>query len=1534
MAAAQAFSSGSSSTYDVFLSFYGEDVRYNFCDHLYHALVNDGIITFRDEDELRKGKEIGPELVDAIQKSRISIPIFSKNYASSRWCLDELAEIYECSRRKDQIVMPIYYKVEPRNVRHQNEKYAKAFEQHQMRFPETTIQKWRNALTEIGELIGWHLKKDMYEVELINNIVKTIGSTLNKRLLSVPNDLVGIQLHIKEMLMRLDIKSNNRKIVGIHGLGGIGKTTIAKAVYNEVFHHFEGCSFIANVRETAQHYNGIVLLQKKLILDLKQENKDITSEDDGINKIQKILPEKKVLIVLDDVDQNSQVKYLVGDRKWFGVGSKIIITTRDKQILHAQNAEQIYEPSVMNEDDSLQLFGHHAFKSEQPPEDYSDLSKAMVETTGGLPLALEVIGLSLYSQGKQYWEDMVKKLQKVPNNDVMERLKISYDALDDEQQRMFLDTACFFIGMEKDIVRYIWNGCDFFSQIGLDTLCARSLVTISEKGELGMHDLFRELGRKIVYQENGAPRMRTRIWSQKDVLDVLNTQTEISSVEGLSFDFRHISRSEDLMSEGFAAMTRLRLLRVDYARFSWNFTNPFSELIWLSWKGCPDQYAQTNFRPRKLAVLDLSYSKITKNWMGWKDIKRAEKLKVLNLTSCHQLSSIPDISANPLLEVLLLKDCRNLDEIDISICCLTNLVMLNMSQCGRLKDLPSEICKLTSLQELNLHGCKSLKKLPEKLGRMISLTELDLRECKSLEDLPSEICKLRSLKKLNLTGCTNLKKLPEKFGDMISLIELGLSLGEGVVDFPCEISELIALQSLSLRSCGSLTSISCLPSSLTKLHVSHCYSIQNISVLHSTSLSSLGFWECHSIRHIKDLPSSLTSLVISDCNSMVKLSSTSEGLRNLKTLRCSSLEEIEGVDDKLDSLEVLHIGGCCRSLPKLRGSKNLRTLELSSNDVITDFEGGEGMESLEVLEILSCRSLRKIPYLRDSKRLRKLQIDECPELSEIEGLEEYESLQELSINGATSLKALPEDISTLKNLIYLGIYDCCYSMERFPDLSNLKELRELDIGIPGKLMRFSNFPFPEYLGRLLTEIPGLGRLESLRKLRISGCIDIGRLPDLSNLNKLNKLMIKGCKNLTEIHGIDRLKNLEILAISGCESLEILPDLSNLKKVKHLEIEGCENLTQILGVDRMEILEFVYISGCQSLKRLPDLSNLRELKVLRIECCKNLTEIHGVDGMELLEKLNIYGCESLERLPDLSNLKSLRRLKIEGSKNLTEIHGVDRLELLEKFKIIGCDSLERLPGLSNLKKLYSLKIESCNILTEIHGVDGLELLEKFKIIGCDSLERLPALSNLKKLYSLKIESCNILTEIQGVVDTSESLRFLTILDCESLEKLPDLLNLEELIDLWIEGCKSLERLSDLSNLKNLVNLQIQGCNSLTEIQGVDGLEFLQKLDISGCEFLEILPDLSNLKCLRELKAIGCENLTEIQAGNGLESLEELDVRGCISLEKLPDLTKSEELWSINGQSWEDLTDIAGIKQLLIDDGCTNLIIQVSINSVKL
>ena len=146
--------------YDVFLSFRGGDTRYKFTDHLYHALVGKEIITFRDDKELKRGEPISQELLDAIEKSRIAVIIFSKNYASSTWCLEELAKIVECKDRGILTVLPIFYYVEPTDVRHQKKTFAKAFAKHERCFQENPeqVQKWRAALTNVANISGYSLK--------------------------------------------------------------------------------------------------------------------------------------------------------------------------------------------------------------------------------------------------------------------------------------------------------------------------------------------------------------------------------------------------------------------------------------------------------------------------------------------------------------------------------------------------------------------------------------------------------------------------------------------------------------------------------------------------------------------------------------------------------------------------------------------------------------------------------------------------------------------------------------------------------------------------------------------------------------------------------------------------------------------------------------------------------------------------------------------------------------------------------------------------------------------------------------------------------------------------------------------------------------------------------------------------------------------------------------------------------------------------------------------------------------------------------
>ena len=146
--------------YDVFLSFRGKDTRNNFTDHLYFALKQKGIFTFRDDEKLERGKSISPELSKAIEESRFAIVIFSRNYAFSTWCLDELAKVIGCVKETGMTVLPIFYNVDPSDIRKQIGTFAQAFAEHEERFVENIkkVQKWRDALREAGNLSGWHLQ--------------------------------------------------------------------------------------------------------------------------------------------------------------------------------------------------------------------------------------------------------------------------------------------------------------------------------------------------------------------------------------------------------------------------------------------------------------------------------------------------------------------------------------------------------------------------------------------------------------------------------------------------------------------------------------------------------------------------------------------------------------------------------------------------------------------------------------------------------------------------------------------------------------------------------------------------------------------------------------------------------------------------------------------------------------------------------------------------------------------------------------------------------------------------------------------------------------------------------------------------------------------------------------------------------------------------------------------------------------------------------------------------------------------------------
>lgn len=149
-------------TYNVFLSFRGEDTRNNFVDHLFAALDQKGISTFKDDKMLGGGKEISPELFKAIEESRIAVVVLSKNYANSTWCLEELTKIMECWDQMGLKVIPVFYHVDPSDVRKQKRSFAYAFLEHEVKFKgeKDKVNIWKKALTRVTNLSGHHISAD------------------------------------------------------------------------------------------------------------------------------------------------------------------------------------------------------------------------------------------------------------------------------------------------------------------------------------------------------------------------------------------------------------------------------------------------------------------------------------------------------------------------------------------------------------------------------------------------------------------------------------------------------------------------------------------------------------------------------------------------------------------------------------------------------------------------------------------------------------------------------------------------------------------------------------------------------------------------------------------------------------------------------------------------------------------------------------------------------------------------------------------------------------------------------------------------------------------------------------------------------------------------------------------------------------------------------------------------------------------------------------------------------------------------------
>ncbi|GJW86770.1 Toll/interleukin-1 receptor domain-containing protein, partial [Tanacetum coccineum] len=509
--------------YDVFLSFRGEDTRNNFVSHLYKALEQQGILTYKDDEKIRKGKTISDELIEAIEDSRFYIIVFSKNYASSSWCLEELVKIMECQKMTEHTAYPVFYDVEPTEVRKLYGPVGEAFKKHEN---EEAAGKWREALKDAASLAGWELKTTAngHEANFIQKIIQEISLELRFINLSIDENLVGMETRVNEVISSLETGVDDVRLIGIKGMGGAGKTTLARAVFDKISFQFEGQSFVENIREESKpSLTGLKSLQEQVLSDVLNEQEIIVSGvHEGKKLIQKKMRVRKVLIVLDDVDKIEQLEALVGDRNWFKPGSRIIITTRDEQVLVAHKVCLIQNVNLLSTEEAICLFSRYAFGKEVPIPGYEELSGLVASYAAGLPLTIKVLGSFLCGKDDLDWKDALARLETIPLNETMKVLELSYNGLDEDYKEIFLDVACIFKGQRKDDAIIALESCGFRARIGLKVLEQKSLITISEFDHLGMHDHIEEMGKNIVRRVNpNEPEKHSRLWIVEEIKEIL-----------------------------------------------------------------------------------------------------------------------------------------------------------------------------------------------------------------------------------------------------------------------------------------------------------------------------------------------------------------------------------------------------------------------------------------------------------------------------------------------------------------------------------------------------------------------------------------------------------------------------------------------------------------------------------------------------------------------------------------------------------------------------------------------------------------------------------------------------------------------------------------------------------------------------------------------------------------------------------------------------------------------------------------------------
>ncbi|CAN0841685.1 Disease resistance protein RUN1 [Linum grandiflorum] len=965
--------------YDVFLCFRGDDTRFGFTGHLMSALSDQQIRTFIDYN-LEKTKSID-ELISVLKRCALSVVVFSEKFADSVWCLKEVVTIAQRMEQFGHRVLPIFYKVDPLDVTNDFGSYAATID-HEYKARSTYLEdkkRWMDALKAVANCAGRTSQSIKNESELIKTVVEDVQKQLIDTSPSMTSaNLVGMGSRILdvEQLLAMDTLDETR-IIGLWGMGGVGKTTLAKACYERIVSSTKGIKhhFVEGIREKCGKKHGVEGIVNELYSKLLSE-KNIGRRDLNVIHRRGRLSRSRVIVVLDDVETPSQLEQiLLGDvtmslDNLFALGSKIIVTTRDKRVLDYANAT-IYNVVDLSDSESVQLFSLRAFRKPRPPRDWQDMSCLAASYCKGNPLTLRVLGGTLFNQDERYWQSLLSELRLIENHEVGDILERSCNKLEVEEKRIFLDVACFLHGMSRSRLIVYMSTMHSCAYAKVKDLIDKTLL-ICEGENIKVHDLLKEMAWKIVNKEPN-PRKRSRLIDPDDVHKLLTTPRDVTSwtrsffkamemvlpgrrkkpklvdsdpleedraTEGISLNL-DAAKEMYLKDNVFDGMNSLTFLRFS----SYNGENkkihlPYGGLNslpdglrWLQWDGYPSKFLPLKFYPQHLVHLSIRHSPIQKCWEGY-DQPQLVNLMVLNLSYCKNLIAIPNISNSTNLEELLLRGCESLVEVPSGVQYLTKLITLDLSECRKLKCLPPKL-ESKLLKHVRMSDLIDVTRCPEIDSR--ELVEFDLWDT-SLVKLPRAIYNVKQDGYLRLSG-KNITKFPafttslktfwlshtsirdielsdhhhhhQTNSSALRFHELDFSKNLQLRSLPKSIWNVVSLRLHGSPLIESLPEISDPVTGLVRIYITGCGNLKSLpsSISNITSLESLDL----SKTGIKSLPSGIQELRrlflinLSHCKSLESMPTGIHKLNNLKYLYMNGCKSIPTLSELPPNLQLLHL---------------------------------------------------------------------------------------------------------------------------------------------------------------------------------------------------------------------------------------------------------------------------------------------------------------------------------------------------------------------------------------------------------------------------------------------------------------------------------------------------------------------------------------------------------------------------------------------------------------------------------------------------